>query len=368
MATGNLYGGVEVFLQTLARHGHTAGMAAEYTVCWNTGRLAQELRAAGASIHNLGEVRLSRPWQAWQARRRLTALLKSQHYDIAVLHSGWTHLLFGSVLRRAGLPVVMGVHTVIPHGSRLEKWARRTPLNGVFANSAFTAASARNWYPGHPEVTVIHLPVEAPESLSEAARAHLRESLGAQPGDCVILQASRMQSLKGQRTLLTALAELKQEPGWVCWLVGGAQRPEEVAFVEELQTLAQQNGLLERVRFLGQRQDISGLLGAADLVCQVNQDPEAFGLIYVEAMAAGLPVIAANQGGITEVVDATCGALIPPGDAASLAAVLQGWIRQPTLRRTLGAAGRQRARQCCDTHQQVRQVAEFLRGVLARSR
>lgn len=368
MATGNLYGGVEVFLQTLARHGRTAGMVAEYTVCWNNGRLARELRAAGAPVHDLGEVRLSRPWQAWQARRRLTALLKSHHFDIAVLHSGWTHLLFGSVLCRAGLPVVMGVHTVIPHGSRLEKWARRSPLNGVFANSAFTAASARHWYPGHPEVTVIQLPVEVPETLSEAARAQLRESLGAQPGDCVILQASRMQSLKGQRTLLTALAALRQDPGWVCWLVGGAQRPEEAAFVEELQTLVRQNGLLDRVHFLGQRQDISALLNSADLACQVNQDPEAFGLIYVEAMAAGLPVIAANQGGITEVVDTTCGALIPPGDASALAAILQRWIHQPVLRRTLGEAGRQRARRCCDAHQQVRRVGEFLREVHARSR
>jgi glycosyltransferase involved in cell wall biosynthesis len=273
--------------------------------------------------------------------------------------------LFGSVLRRAGVPLAMGVHTLIPHTSRLENWARRVPLDGVFANSAFTAASARNWYPGHADVTVIHLPVEVPATLASEARLRLRESLGAAPGDCVILQASRMQALKGQRTLLTALVELKDVPGWVCWLVGGAQRSEEEALVVELQSLARQHGLPERIRFLGQRNDIGALLQAADLVCQVNQDPEAFGLIYVEAMGAGRPVIAANQGGVTEVVDASCGALIAPGDSAALATLLQRWIADPELRRELGAAGIDRARQRCDPEQQLRVLSKFFRSLVA---
>ena len=215
VATGNLYGGVEVFLHTLARH-QPPTVLADFTVCWGEGRLARQLRATGAQVHDLGEVRFSRPWQVWRVRRRLGAVLRRERFDVAVLHSGWTHLLFGPVLRRAGLPIVMGVHTLVPRHSRLERWARRIPLAGVFANSRFTAESARSWYPGCPDPQVILLPVESPATSGERASAALRESLRTPLGDCVILQASRMQSLKGQRTLLQALAAMRTVPRWTC--------------------------------------------------------------------------------------------------------------------------------------------------------
>ena len=365
VATGNLYGGVEVFLHSLARQGGSAGMASEFSVCWSRGRLADELRATGAPVHDLGEVRLSRPWQVWRARHRLARVVQERRFDVAVLHSAWTHALLGPVLRRAGMPLVMGVHTLIPRRSRLERWARWTPLEGVFANSRFTADSARNWYPGHPEAELFYLPIEAPPPVSDAERMALRQSLGVGSDDCVILQASRMQSLKGQRTLLAALARLKTQPGWQCWLAGGAQRPTEQAYLEELEAFAKAEGLLNRVRFLGQRGDIPSLLAAADIVCQVNEEPEAFGLVYVEAMAAGKPVIAANRGGVAEVLDACSGALLPAGSVGPLVATLEQWITDPLLRLQLGAAGRARAAAQCDLPTQLRVFQALLARMAA---
>ena len=128
----------------------------------------------------------------------------------------------------------------------------------------------------------------------------------------------------------------------------------------ELQALAAASGVGEKIRFLGQRDDVPSLLQAADVVCQVNEDPEAFGLIYVEALTAGKPVIAADQGGVTEVVDASCGALIPPGAAGVLADTLQKWVSNPQLRQQLGRAGVQRARECCDVDRQVTALNHFL--------
>lgn len=360
LATGNLYGGVEVFLHALARHRGEAGMWPEFTVCWADGRLGTELRATGVPVLDLGPVRLARPWQAWRARRRLAAELRVHAPDVVVAHSAWTHALLGPVVRRAGLPLVMGVHTVIPRSSQLELWARRCPLAGVFANSAFTAASARDWYPGHPEATVILLPVEAPSPLPEEARRGLRERLGAGDRDCVILQASRMQSIKGQRTMLSALASMRSLPGWRCWVAGAAQRPQEVAYEQELRSRVAADGLSERVRFLGQRDDVPALLRACDVVCQVNDEPEAFGLVYVEAMAAGRPVVAAARGGVTEVLDDTCGALVEPGAAGALARVLSSWVGDPELRSRLGHAGRTRASERCCPEQQLQRLGGFL--------
>ena len=364
LATGNIYGGVEVYLRTVARRGLAAGMISTFTVCWE-GRLATELREAGASVYSLGAVRLSRPWQALVARRRLAKFLKKARFDVVVVHSAWTHALFGPVVQRKKLPLVMGVHTLVPHGSRLERWARRIPLQGVFTNSQFTAASVRDWYPRHPEAEVILLPVEPTPSLSWSERQRLRQELGARPDECVMVQAARMQDGKGVHTLATALAKLASVPGWKVWIAGGAQRPEERAYVAQVKAQIEQAGVGDRVIFLGQRSDVPALLAAADIYVHLNQTPEAFGIVFVEAAYAGIPSISAQTGGSAEFVDDSCGVRVASGDSVGLARELLGLVNDPILRRRLGAAGPQRAQDLCDPRQQLNRLAIFLQACIA---
>ena len=365
LATGNLYGGVEVYLCTLAGRGSAAGMTAEFTVCWE-GRLAADLRTAGARVHSLGAVRLSRPWRVWAARWRLARLLRSEPFDVALVHSAWTHALFGPVIRWATLPLVMGVHTLVPRQSRLERWARRTPLEGVFANSQFTATSVRSWYPGHLEADVILLPVESIPPVGRSERDRLRADLGASPGDCVIVQASRMQAWKGVHTLIAALLRMGSEPAWKAWIAGGAQRPEEQAYEAGLKAQIHQAGLADRVTFLGQRTDVPALLAAADVHVQLNQTPEPFGIVFVEAAYAGIPSISAREGGAAEFVDESCGVRLASGDYSGLARELESLVRDPVRRRILGAAGPSRAESLCDPGRQTERLASFLRTLLLR--
>ena len=71
------------------------------------------------------------------------------------------------------------------------------------------------------------------------------------------------------------------------------------------------------------------VLGAADIFCQLNASPEPFGIVLVEALAAGLPVVTAASGGACEVVDESCGELVAPGDSRALARVLgDSWRTQ----------------------------------------
>src|SRR5262249_40040296 len=79
--------------------------------------------------------------------------------------------------------------------------------------------------------------------------------------------------------------------------VGGPQRPPEVEFQTDLEAAAARWGIAGRVRFLGQRSDVSRLMAAADVYCQPNTGPEPFGLVFVEALHAGLPVITSGFGG-----------------------------------------------------------------------
>ena len=100
-------------------------------------------------------------------------------------------------------------------------------------------------------------------------------------------------------------------------MVGGAQRPEEQEYMREIQEKAIQLGIGERVRFLGQRSDVPSLLAAADIFSQPNLGAEPFGIVFIEALAAGLPVVTTAMGGPQEIIDESCGFVAPPGDAES---------------------------------------------------
>jgi glycosyltransferase involved in cell wall biosynthesis len=174
--------------------------------------------------------------------------------------------------------------------------------------------------------------------------------------------ACRMEALKGHAVLLNALGQLMDLPGWECWVAGGAQRLEEEHYVEGLRARAVRLGIAGRVRFLGQRSDVPRLLVAADVYCQPNTRPESFGISFVEALYAGLPVVTTALGGALEIVDDGCGALVPPGDAAALAATLHRLLERPEERWRLGQAGPLRAADLCDPERSLQRLVEVLRS------
>ena len=122
-------------------------------------------------------------------------------------------------------------------------------------------------------------------------------------------------------------------------------------------------GIAERVRFLGERSDVSRILRAAEIYCQPNTSPEPFGLAFVEALGVGIPVISTAIGAATEIIDDSCGVLVEPGDIQALAGALRRLIEERGERSRLGAAGPARARVLCDPSRQVKRVAEALSRV-----
>src|SRR6266851_5116993 len=168
ISAGNLFGGVETLLATLARHrGLSPEMTPHFALCFE-GRLASELRAAGVPVHLLGEARVRKPWTVWRGRRVLAGLLQRQRFDVAVCHSVWPQALFGPVIQSAGLPLVFWLHDVV-HGTHwLERWAKRTRPNGVICNSRFTAEGLPNLYREVP-TRVVYCPVAIPESMNSAS-------------------------------------------------------------------------------------------------------------------------------------------------------------------------------------------------------
>ncbi len=358
--SGNMYGGVETLLATLARHRHP-GLALEthFALCFQ-GRLSAELMNAGVPVNLLGQVRISRPLTVVRARRALRELLHRVSFDVVICHSAWSQALFGSAVSSAQIPLVFWLHSGTKGPYWLERLARRTIPLLVLCNSRFTAAAMPDLYP-RVRREVIYCPVAPPKlAVAKSEREALRAELRTPPNTVVVIQVSRMESWKGQTLHLEALSRLKDLPGWVCWQVGGAQRPSEIDYLTALKETAVRLGIADRVHFLGQRSDVEELLAAADIHCQPNTGPEPFGIAFIEALYAGLPVVTTALGGAGEIVTETCGRLVPPRDVKALASTLQHLIEDKMLREKLGAAGPARARELCDPASQMDRLGNLL--------
>lgn len=352
--SGNLYGGVETFLLSLARFRALAPSMDMSVALTSDGRIAADLRTAGVPVTILGEARISRPFTVRRTRRTLASLVQSQRPDVMVCHQAWPLALFGPVATRHSVPLVLWMHMAASR-DWLDRLAGRVGPGTIVCNSRFTASTLP---PSSARVEVVYAPID-----SGAPRA--AHTAGSN-GNAVIIQVSRMEPLKGHAVLLDALAQLRDRAGWTCRLAGGAQRAHEARYMASLRAQAATLGIADRVEFLGERSDIQRLLADSDIYCQPNVEPDAFGISLIEAMAAGLPVVTSALGGAKEIVDETCGVLVAPRDAAALASELSALLDDRSRRERLGANGPARARALCDPSAQMPRIGEILHRAAAR--
>jgi glycosyltransferase involved in cell wall biosynthesis len=240
-----------------------------------------------------------------------------------------------------------------------ERLAGRATPDLAICNSHFTRRSLDALYTGIPS-EVLYAPVEAPGPVDDDVRAEVRASLNTPAGSVVIAQACRSEAWKGHEQLLDALVALREVSGWVWWQIGGAQRPHERAFLSRLRDRAAREGIGDRVRWVGERSDVGRLLAAADVYCQPNLEPEPFGIAFIEALGAGLPVVTSRQGAAEEIVDGTCGVLVPPRQPGALAACLGALVANSSLRRHLAVTATRRAQRLCDPATQCQRLATTL--------
>jgi glycosyltransferase involved in cell wall biosynthesis len=365
--SGNLYGGVETLMVTMAREARRQpSLEAEFALCFDA-QLAEELRSARATVHLMGEARARDPLSVRAARRRLRQVIGRGHFDAVVTHMPWAQALFGRTARDCEAPLAFWMHDAAHGRHWLEWWAALTSPDLILCNSQYTASTVKRLYADVP-TQVITCPVAIVSAgITAEEVAAIRLELATSADATVIIQASRMEAWKGHELHLRALAELRDLPGWVAWFAGGAQRPAEQRYYAKLVRMAAGLGIGGRVRFLGHRSDIPRLLQAADIYCQPNQRPEPFGIVFIEALAAGLPVVSVDLGGAREIVDQSCGALVPPVDTARLAAMLRSLISNPDERRRLSAAGPGRAAAFCDPATQMSRIENAIVSITRQS-
>jgi glycosyltransferase involved in cell wall biosynthesis len=194
-----------------------------------------------------------------------------------------------------------------------------------------------------------------PESKSPA---EIRQELGLPDGPLVGV-FSRLAPWKGQHVVVQALAQL---PGVSCIIAGDALFGEQ-AYAARLSKMVDDLGLAGRVHFLGQRSDVPRLMSAVDAVIHPSIDPEPFGRTLVEAMLAGVPVIATDAGAASDILEAgKAGTLVPPDDADALAKAIRLVMSRPAgLPAQLDHAA-DRAR----SHYGVAQMLQSISGLIGR--
>lgn len=170
-------------------------------------------------------------------------------------------------------------------------------------------------------------------------REVVRRRLGLADGEILVLQTAALAPHKSQIDLLRAAAAAKQRnPKIRVWIAGEGP----LRAMLEMEQIAL--GLGDAVRFLGFIEDVSDLLRAADLFC-LSSVSEGLGTSILDAMAAGLPVVATRVGGIPEIVaDGRTGILVPPRDSGSIAEALVALAGDPARRAAMGAEARERVR------------------------
>jgi glycosyltransferase involved in cell wall biosynthesis len=363
ISAGNLFGGIETLFVTLAKEqGLCEQMQPQFALCFE-GRLADELQSLGARVHQLGKVKISHPLTVWKARNQLQQILRQEQFDVVICHACWPQAVFGSVVTANHIPLVFWCHDVVNGKHPLEQLAKLVPPDLVIANSCYTQTALPKLYQTYCET--VYLPVACSKfSNHTSLRQAVRTELNTPDDAIVIIQASRLERWKGQSVLISALRQLRELPGWVCWIVGGVQRPHEAEYLKELETQAQQLGIAERVRFLGQRSDVPHLLAAADIHCQPNTGAEPFGISFIEALYAGLPVVTTAIGGAMEIVDDTCGRLVAPNDINALSDVLGALISNSSERVIFASGGKSRANYLCNPQKQLTRLYSLLSQVV----
>jgi len=362
--SGNLYGGVETTLLAQAFHRDAEfKMDLSFALCFG-GRFSEELAKARAPVHFLGGPQIRKPLSVWRVRQRLRSLLERQSIDVVITHSCWSQAIFGPVIRSQKLPLVFWLHDTARGHHWLERMARRTSPDLVLCNSRFTSSSVSNLYSDVP-CEVVYPPYTASETNGNTApRDAIRRQFNTPSDMVVIIQVARMENWKGHETHLRALHVLKDDPRWICWQIGAPQRPSEARYFSRLQSLTQKLGIANRIHFLGHRTDVRRVMSAADVFCQPNSGPEPFGLVFIEALAARLPVITTGIGGGREIVGENFGFLVPPRDPTALACVLRNLIGSASLRQKFAASGPARARELCDPSLQMRKVKDILANLI----
>jgi glycosyltransferase involved in cell wall biosynthesis len=304
------------------------------------GPLISALRERDVEIvkGTVGELSPRAPIAAGRAVLRQRELLRDRAIDLVHLNQfGWNQDLVVAAWSRR-VPVILHVH-------HREHIAARN-LNRLIAKRVVVVSEAhKSNVTGFARIRhkcdVLYNPVDLD---TYGAGQSIRAALGLRAEEFVIGTIAQIQHLKGIDLLLETARRVLAVRDDVTFLHVGPPGHNEADFANSMRDRARDPGFRGRVRFLGPRTDVPDLLATMDVLFHPTRQ-ETFGLVVVEAMAAGLPVVCSRAGGLPEiVVSDEVGCAIAGDSPDRYAAALLALIAEPDQARAIGDEGRRSLR------------------------
>lgn len=299
----------------------------------------------------------------WTSTRAIVRLIRAQ--GIGLVHTNTAHVFNGALAARmAGVPHIWHIREMQLGMSRLGG-----VLSALICRASVTilvisqaVRDAFRWREAcGAKVHTIYDGVDTERFTLPDDKRTLREAVGLPPDAALVGMVGRIAHWKGQATFLKAAALVhSQQPQAHFVIVGDAVTAHDHQLKQELVQLTQDLGLAEGVTFTGFRGDVPQIMAALDVFVLPSELPEPWGLVVLEAMASGCPVVATKQGGPLEsVLDGETGYLVLPAEPEAMAQALLALLQNPQQAKAMGMAGRAR----CIEHFPLERAA---RDVMAR--
>lgn len=355
-------GGAQIHVRDLATAVQAQGHF-PVVITSGSGPFVDELRSQKIPTYVLQHLSVPiAPVRDFQALREIRAVLLDIRPDLIAAHSSKAGILGRLAGRSLRIPAVFTAHgwAFTPGIPSLRAAAYRQieRLVGPFASKIITVSEFDRQLALEARIAPKQRVVTVHNGMPDIP-ARLRADPGRSPVRLVMV--ARFEAQKDHTTLLQALAGLRDQP-WEMDLIGDGP------LMGPMQSLAAALGLGDRIRFLGQRRDVDQILAQAQVSLLVS-NWEGFPLSILEAMRAGLPVVASSVGGISESVrDEETGYLVPRRGGEELRDRIGRLLSASTLRIRLGANGRARYDQHFTLAHSVTKTLAVYRDVLAEGR
>jgi glycosyltransferase involved in cell wall biosynthesis len=308
------------------------------------GPMVAQAQKLGASAYVVQAPRVRHLHRLVPACRQIAEIARREQVSTLFSWMSKAHLYGCLAAALSGLPALWYQHG-IPHLREWRDWLFwALPNRGILACSRASAEKQRQFSRGS-RIAVVYPSVELdrfdPERLPPPDR--VRTALGLPVDGPLVGIVGRLQRWKGMHVLVEAMPEvLRHFPDCCCVVVGG-EHALEPDYPQFLRDRIAHLGLEHQVRLVGLQRNVHEWMQAMDVVVHAS-DNEPFGIVVLEAMALGKPLVAGASGGPTEVItDGKDGLLVPFGDAPALARAICRYLAEPEFARRTGTAARSRA-------------------------
>lgn len=307
------------------------------------GRFCDIIREKKVKVYHLDTTRSFN----WLSAVKMAQLIKKEGVSLVHAHAPFAGSIVSSLAGKlAGVPVIIHAHLqdtlssnsfIRSYQNIMNYWTSRKCCDAIIAVShQVKDALIAEGFDSH-KFHVVHN--GTPVNTLDKIDSNIRSELNIPEDIPVVIHIGRLCKSKGQHLLLQAAANLHQLGQEAVYLIVGKDLEQDGAYLNYLKDMAQELGINDSVRFLGHRADISQLLTLSDLLVLPSYT-EGLPLVILEAMAAGLAVVATPVGGIPEVViEKETGFLVPVEDVQALGDAIFKLLQNPNLKYEMGNKG-----------------------------